>query len=141
MTVTPYEPTNIFTKILRGDIPCHKVYEDKKSLVFMDILPSSQGHCLVIPKTPSRNIFDIEEADLRHIISVTQKIAKAAKETLKCDGVTIRLHNEKAGGQEVFHTHFHVIPRYEGIPLKPQTDTETNHNELAEVAKKLSKSL
>lgn len=134
MGTESYQPDNIFAKILAGDIPCHKVYEDDATLVFMDILPASRGHCLVIPKSPSRNLLDIDESALNATMATTQKVSIAAMKALDADGVTIRQNNEAAGGQEVFHTHFHIMPRYDGVPLRPHDGSEPNHEELAATA-------
>ena len=117
--LTAYDTDNIFAKILRGEMPCHKVYEDDNSLVFMDIMPRADGHALVIPKNPSRNIFDAGTADLQHLILIVQKVARAAKEAFNADGMVVQQFSEGAGGQVVFHTHFHIIPRQEGVALRP----------------------
>lgn len=113
-----YDPGNIFAKILRGELPCHKVYEDGKALVFMDIMPRTDGHALVIPKAPSRNILDADPADLAHLMQVVQKIARAGKTAFNADGVTVSQFSETAGGQVVFHTHVHVLPRHKGVELR-----------------------
>lgn len=117
--MTAYDPANIFAKIIRGELPCHKVYEDAHTLVFMDIMPRSVGHALIIPKAPSRNILDARHEDLAHAIATVQKVARAAKAAFKADGITLSQFSEPAGGQVVFHTHFHVLPRYEGEALRP----------------------
>jgi histidine triad (HIT) family protein len=116
--MTTYDPDNIFAKILRGDIPCHKVYEDDVALVFMDVMPQSPGHTLVVPKTPSRNLLDADPAVLSKILPLVQKIAIAAKAAFNADGISVWQFNEPASGQTVFHLHYHVIPRYEGQPLR-----------------------
>jgi histidine triad (HIT) family protein len=120
MTIA-YDPDNIFAKILRGEIPAHTVYEDDHVLAFMDIMPRADGHVLVIPKQPARNILDIAPDVLANLATGVQKVAKAVKTTMKADGLTIQQFNEPAGGQVVFHIHFHVIPRFEGVPMKPHT--------------------
>jgi histidine triad (HIT) family protein len=120
MTVA-YDPDNIFAKILRGEIPAHKVYEDEHVLAFMDIMPRADGHVLVIPRHPARNILDITPDALSNLAIGVQKVAKAVKAAMKAAGVTIQQFNESAGGQVVFHIHFHVIPRFEGVPMKPHT--------------------
>lgn len=116
-----YDPNNIFAKILRGEIPAHKVYEDDAVLAFMDIMPRGDGHTLVIPKLPARNILDIDPAALAQLIQAVQKVALGVKAAMGADGVTIQQFNEPAGGQVVFHIHFHVIPRFEGIPMRPHS--------------------
>lgn len=114
-----YDTNNIFAKILRGEIPNVTLYEDDECLVFMDIMPQSQGHCLVIPKEEAVNLYDISPDALAHLVKISQKIAVACKTAFNADGITIRQHNEAAGGQEVFHYHMHVVPRYFNVDLKP----------------------
>lgn len=116
-----YDPNNIFAKILRGEIPCHKVYEDADALVFMDVMPQAPGHALVVPKAPSRNVLDADPAVLAKILPIVQKIAVASKAAFNADGITVMQFNEPASGQTVFHLHYHVIPRFDGVPLKPHT--------------------
>ena len=117
-----YDSNNIFLKILRGEIPSHKVYEDDKTFAFMDIMPRSDGHTLVIPKVGARNIIDITPDALSDLIVKTQRIAVAAKKAMKADGLTIEQFNEAAGGQLIFHIHFHILPRFEGAKLKPHSE-------------------
>lgn len=116
-----YEPSNVFAKILRGELPSEKVYEDEHSLAFMDVMPRADGHVLVIPKNPSRNLLDVAEEDLRRTIVTVQKIVRAVKAGMKADGITLQQFNEPAGGQVVFHLHFHVLPRWDGVGLRPHT--------------------
>lgn len=116
-----YDNDNIFAKILRGEIPAFKVYEDDDALAFMDVMPQSPGHTLVIPKAPSRNLLDADSATLSQLIPLVQKIAVAAKMAFAADGIQIVQFNEPASGQTVYHLHFHVIPRFDGISLKPHT--------------------
>jgi len=117
--MTAYDDQNIFAKILRGDIPNVTVYEDADTLCFMDIMPRSDGHCLVIPKTPCRNILDASPAQLAACMVTVNKVANAAKTAMGADGITLQQFSEAAGGQEVFHLHFHIHPRHEGVPLRP----------------------
>lgn len=133
-----YDQNNIFAKILRGELPCHKVYEDERSLVFLDIMPRAPGHALVIPKSPARNLLDIDADDLAHLAKVTQKVARAAAKAFAADGVTIQQFNESAGGQVVFHLHIHVIPREEGIAMKPPASEKEKPEVLAAQAEKLA---
>ena len=119
--MTAYDPSNVFGKILRGELPAHKLYEDADTLALMDIMPRGDGHCLVIPKAPSRNILDVSEESLAAVARTTQKLARAVKKAFDADGVTVQQFNETAGGQVVFHLHVHVIPRFEGVALKPHT--------------------
>ena len=113
-----YDPENIFAKILRGEIPCVKVHEDDETLCFMDIFPRSEGHCLVIPKTPCRNLLDATPEQLAACMKTVNKVANAAKSAFNADGITLLQFSEAAGGQEVFHLHFHIHPRHEGVPLR-----------------------
>jgi histidine triad (HIT) family protein len=120
MTTTPaYDQSNIFAKILRGELPSTKVFEDEHVLVIMDVMPQGEGHTLVIPKARSRNILDIGEEDLKRAILMVQRVARAVKKAFDAPGVFVMQFNEPAAGQTVFHTHFHVIPRFEGVGLKP----------------------
>jgi len=138
---TTYDKDNVFAKILRGEMPAYKVHEDDSTLVFMDIMPRADGHALVIPKAPSRNIFDIAPADLAAVIEVVQKIARAAMKAFDADGVLIQQFNEPASGQVVFHTHFHVIPRWHDVRLKPHTGEMEDQAVLAANAEKLRAAL
>lgn len=121
MSISAYDPNNIFAKILKGDIPSVKLYEDEDTLAFMDVMPQAPGHLLVIPKQGSRNLLDADPAVLVKLMPVVQKLASAAKEAFEADGVYVAQFNEPAAGQTVFHLHFHVIPRHDGLPLKPHT--------------------
>ena len=112
-----YDSNNIFAKILRGEIPCEKVYEDEAVIAFMDVMPRANGHVLVVPKVAARNIFDVEPEALAALILRVQKVARAVKTAMHAEGVTLHQFNEPAGGQSVFHIHFHVIPRWEGVAL------------------------
>jgi len=114
-----YDANNVFAKILRGEFPCYKVYEDDHVLAFLDIMPRAPGHTLVIPKARARNILDIEIDDYLHVARATHKIAAAAKKAFDADGITIQQFNEQSGGQVVFHLHVHVMPRHEGVALLP----------------------
>ena len=116
-----YDDTNIFAKILRGELPSHKIYEDAETFAFMDIMPRGDGHCLVIPKTPSRNILDADPQSLATLIASVQKVSRAVVKAFSADGVTVQQFNEPAGGQIVFHLHFHVIPRFDGVALRPHS--------------------
>ncbi len=114
-----YDDDNIFARILRGELPCHKVYEDSDTLAFLDIMPRVDGHLLVLPKTPARNMLDASPAQLAAVMGTVQKLSHAAMVAFEADGVTIQQFNEDAGGQEVFHLHFHVLPRLKGQSLRP----------------------
>jgi histidine triad (HIT) family protein len=133
-----YDPNNIFAKIIRGELPCYKVYEDERVLVFLDIMPRAPGHALVIPKRPARNILDVDPEDLAHVAKIAQKVARAGMQAFGADGVTIQQFNENAGGQVVFHLHVHVIPRKEGIAMKPPASEKEKPDVLADHAKRLA---
>ena len=136
-----YDPSNIFAKILRGELPSHKIYEDDKALAFLDIMPRAPGHALVLPKVPARNILDVAPDDLAYVIKVAQRIAKVSVEVFGADGVTVQQFNESAGGQVVFHLHVHVIPRKAGIALKPPASQKEAPEVLKEQAAKLAAAL
>lgn len=113
-----YDPNNIFAKILRGEIPCEKLYEDEHTLAFMDIMPQADGHCLVIHKSPSTGLLDADPAIFSSLFTTVQKMAQAAKIAMQADGVTLMQFNGAAAGQTVFHLHIHILPRKDGMPLK-----------------------
>lgn len=117
--MTQYDLDNIFAKILRGEIPAHRIYEDEATFVFMDIMPRADGHMLVIPKTPCRNMLDASPEQLAAVMATVQKISHAALEAFDAQGITLQQFNEAAGGQEVFHLHFHILPRRDGDALRP----------------------
>lgn len=116
--MTAYDDQNIFAKILRDEIPSIRVYEDDGTLCFMDIMPRADGHCLVIPKTPCRNVLDASDAQLASVMTTVRTVANAAMAGLEADGITIQQFNEGPGGQEVFHLHFHILPRHDGVSLR-----------------------
>jgi histidine triad (HIT) family protein len=136
-----YDPNNIFAKILRGELPAHKVFEDDKVLSFLDIMPRATGHTLVIPKFPARTLLDIAPDDLAYLIKATQKIGRAAMTVFAADGLTVQQFNEPAGGQVVFHLHFHVIPRKNGVALKPPASVKEEPAVLSDQALKLAAAL
>ena len=136
-----YDPSNIFSKILRGELPAHKVYEDDKAFAFLDIMPRAPGHTLIIPKAPARNLLDVEPDDLAHVMQVAQKIARATKAAFAADGITVQQFNEAAGGQVVFHLHVHVIPRHAGVALKPPASFKETPEALAAHAEKIKAAL
>ncbi len=137
----PYDPNNVFAKILRGELPCHKVYEDDRALAFLDIMPRAPGHTLVLPKKPARNLLDVDPDELAHIMKVAQKIAVAATRVFDADGVTLHQFSEPAGGQIVYHLHVHVIPRKDNIALKPPASFKEDNSVLADQAAKLAAAL
>jgi len=116
-----YDDQNIFAKIIRGEIPCEKIYENEHVLSFMDIMPQVDGHCLVVPKLPSIGLLDADPLVFMPLFSAVQKIGNAAKSAFGADGVTIMQFNGAAAGQTVFHLHVHILPRKDGISLKPHS--------------------
>ena len=136
-----YDDSNVFAKILRGELPSHKIYEDAETFAFMDIMPRGDGHCLVIPKTPSRNILDADPQSLATLIASVQKVSRAVVKAFSADGVTVQQFNEPAGGQIVFHLHFHVIPRFDGVALRPHSGEMEKPEVLAANAEKIRAAL
>ena len=136
-----YDPNNVFAKILRGELPSQKVYEDADTLAIMDIMPRCPGHTLVIPKTPARNLLDANPNQLAACMKTAQKIANAVMKAFNADGITLTQFNEPAGGQVVFHLHFHVLPRWEGMALGPHTAKMEKPEVLAASAEKIKAAL
>jgi histidine triad (HIT) family protein len=137
MAEASYDPSNIFAKILRGEIPSHRVYEDDAVVAFMDVMPQGLGHTLVVPKAPSRNLLDADPSTLGPLFTVVKQVALAVKKAFGADGVTVLQFNEPASGQTVYHLHVHVIPRFEGIALKPHTGQMEKPEVLADNAAKI----
>ena len=133
-----YDPENVFAKILRKELPAHVIYEDDNTLALMDIMPRAPGHCLVIPKAPARNILDISEESLAAVTSTVRKLSHAVVKAFRADGITIHQFNEDAGGQVVFHLHFHIIPRHSGQPLAHTPAVMADQGELKANAAKIS---
>ena len=136
-----YDDNNVFAKILRGELPCHKVYETDRILAFMDVMPRGDGHVLVIPKSKARNLLDVSPDVLAELVQAVQVVGKAAKSALSADGLTIQQFNESAGGQVVFHLHIHVIPRKEGVAMKPPASEKEKPETLASNAQLLAAAL
>lgn len=136
-----YDTGNIFARILRGELPCHKVFEDGATLAFLDIMPMTRGHTLVLPKAATTNIYEIGAADLAATMATVQRVAVAAKAAFAADGITIQQFNDAAGGQSVFHLHFHVMPRWEGKSLRPHGGGAEKPEVLTEVAQTLRAAL
>lgn len=136
-----YDTNNIFARILRGELPSHRVYEDDDTVAFMDVMPQATGHALVLPKAPSRNLLDADPAVFASLLSTVQKVARAAKEAFDADGVLVSQFNEAAAGQSVYHLHVHIIPCFEGVPLKPHTGEMEKPEVLAANAEKLRAAL
>ena len=136
-----YDPQNIFAKILRGEIPCTKVYEDEHTIAFMDIMPQADGHTLVVPKNPSVNLLDADAATFGPLFSTVQKIARAVKQGMGADGIVITQFNESAAGQTVFHLHVHIIPRWEGVALRKHSGQMADAAVLKDHAEKIKAAL
>lgn len=136
-----YDKDNVFAKILRGELPSHKVYEDDKTFALLDIMPRADGHCLVIPKAPSRNILQIAPDDLCAVMVTVQRLGRALIKAFDADGLTVQNFCESAGGQVVFHTHVHVIPRHEGVKLNPPMGEMADQDVLAANAEKIRQAL
>ena len=136
-----YDAANIFGRIIRGELPAIKVTENEHVLVMMDIFPQSRGHTLVIPKAPSRNLFDADPATLGHVMAEVQRVAVAVHEAMQADGIRIAQFNEAPAGQSVFHLHFHVIPAYDGADLGRHGEGRADDTELTEQAKAIAAAL
>ncbi|MCW5720574.1 MAG: HIT family protein [Devosia sp.] len=136
-----YDPSNIFAKILNGELPCHKVHEDEVALVMMDIFPQSKGHTLVIPKAPSRNLVDADPAVLSTVMPLVQRVARAVVAATGADGIRLAQFNEAPAGQTVFHLHFHLIPAYDGVALGAHATGRADDAELAMLAKAIATKL
>ena len=133
-----YDPSNIFAKILNGDLPCHKVYEDDTTLAFLDIMPRAKGHTLVIPKASAQNMFDIQEADFLALTRTVHKLTPLIKNALNADGILLQQLNGDAAGQLVYHIHFHIVPRFNDVPLKHHGNQMAQDDILKSNAKILS---
>jgi len=136
-----YDPGNIFAKILGGKIPSVKVYEDDKTFAFMDVMPEAEGHVLVIPKEGAENILDLSAAGLAAMMATVQKVAKAVDKALIPDGILLKQYNRAAAGQSVFHVHFHIVPRWEGVPMAPHGKVMVEAAKLEPIAAKIRSEL
>jgi histidine triad (HIT) family protein len=136
-----YDADNIFARILRGEIPSHKICEDDETFAFMDIMPRGPGHSLVIPKKPARNLLDVDLTSLAAVMRTVRKVGRAAMKAFEAPGLTVQQFNEAEGGQVVFHLHFHVMPRFAGIALKPPAGPMESPEVLAENAAKIRAAL
>jgi len=136
-----YDNGNVFAKILRGEIPCVKVFEDDKCLAFMDVMPQTEGHVLVIPKESAENILDLSPEGAGALMTTTQKIAKAVKKGLSAPGIMLAMLNGAPAGQSVFHVHFHVIPREHGVDLGLHARAMADPKSLEPIAAKIRSAL
>jgi histidine triad (HIT) family protein len=137
-----YDPDNIFARIVRGDMPAVKVWEDDEVLAFMDVFPQAPGHVLVVHKvSKARNLLEIEPHELSVLMAGVQKTARAVERALKPEGLTVMQFNGEAGGQTVYHLHFHVIPRRDGEALGRHGGGMANTDELKATAAKIAAAL
>ena len=137
-----YDHDNVFARILRGDLPSARVFEDEHVLAFMDAFPQARGHCLVVHKASrARNLLDAEPQTLNEVILATQKVARAVRAALKPDGITVMQFNGAPAGQTIFHLHVHILPRWEGVPLGAHGRGQADPGELAELAKAIAAEL
>ncbi|RCL01415.1 MAG: HIT family hydrolase [Candidatus Tokpelaia sp. JSC085] len=136
-----YDDNNIFAKLLRREVAAARVYEDEDTVAVMDVMPQGPGHTLVIPRRASRNLLDADPNTLALLVQVVQKVAKAVKKAFSADGITLMQFNERAGGQTIYHLHFHIIPRFIGVALKSHITQKTDMAELEKAAKKIRQAL
>lgn len=136
-----YDSDNIFAKILRNEIPATRVYEDAETLAFMDVMPQSPGHTLVIPKVPAENLYDLDLTAGAAVLGTTQKVASAVQTALHADGIMLNQFNGPAAGQTVFHFHVHIVPRYEGVPLRKHSGDMEDPDKLEAQAAKIRAAL
>jgi histidine triad (HIT) family protein len=136
-----YDNSNIFAKILRGEIPCVKVFEDARSLAFMDVMPEADGHVLVVPKENAENILDLSADGMAAMMATVQTVAKAVDRALEPDGILLKQYNRAPAGQSVFHVHFHIVPRWEGVAMAPHGKVMVEASKLEPVAAKIRSAL
>jgi len=136
-----YDSNNVFARILRGEIPAHKVCEDERTLAFMDVMPQADGHTLVIPRHPAENLFDLPADDLAATVRTTQRVARAVRKAFDAPGIMIAQLNGAAAGQSVFHIHFHIVPRHAGIDLRFHARDMADPARLAEHAERVRAAL
>jgi histidine triad (HIT) family protein len=139
--IMSYRDDNVFARILRGELPAHKVYEDEHTLAFMDIMPQAEGHTLVIPKCPAENLFDVPPEYLARTIATTQRVARAVKQAFTAEGIMIAQLSGAAAGQTVFHIHFHILPRFSGIDFRMHARDMAAPEVLAEHARRVREAL
>lgn len=139
--MSDYDQRNVFGKILRGELPCHRVFEDEVALAFMDVMPRIEGHVLVIPKRPSRTLLDADAADLAALMPRVQRVGRGVVRAMDAAGLTLQQFNEEAGGQVVFHLHIHLLPRHPGVPLKPLGGPMERPDVLAALARRIAEAI
>lgn len=136
-----YDQGNIFAKILRGEIPAVKVYEDDRTLAFMDVMPEADGHVLVVPKEAAEDLLSLSPDGLSAMMTTVQKVAKAVDKALAPGGILIKQYNRAPAGQSVFHIHFHIVPRWEGVPMAPHGKVMVEAARLEPIAAKIRSAL
>ena len=136
-----YDAGNVFGKILRGELPAQKLYEDADTVAIMDIMPRADGHCLVLPRAAVRNMLDAKPEQLAACMRTVQRLSRAAMLAFDAPGITVQQFNESAGGQVVFHLHYHILPRHPGVSLKPHTGQMERPDIIAANADKLRAAL
>jgi histidine triad (HIT) family protein len=136
-----YDTQNIFAKILRGEIPCVKVYEDDKTLAFMDVMPESDGHVLVVPKEDAQDMLDLSADGLAAMMATVQRVTRAVDKALAPDGILLKQYNRAGAGQSVFHIHFHIVPRWDGVKLAPHGKVMVDAAKLEPIAAKIRSAL
>lgn len=133
-----YDPNNVFGRILRGELPAAKVHEDDQVLVIMDAFPQARGHTLVIPKSPARNLLEVDDAGLAAAAATVRRVARAVEAALKPDGIVVTQFNGSPAGQTVFHLHFHVIPRWDGQASRAHGGAPADPAELQALAAEIA---
>jgi len=136
-----YDSNNIFAKILRGEIPCVKVYEDDETLAFMDVMPEAEGHVLVVPKEAAEDVLTLSPESLGTMMATAQRVARAVDKALTPDGILLKQYNRAAAGQSVFHAHFHIVPRWEGVALAPHGKVMVEAAKLEPIAARIRSQL
>jgi histidine triad (HIT) family protein len=136
-----YDSSNIFARILRGEIPCVKVFEDTKTLAFMDVMPEAEGHVLVVPKEDAQDILDLSADGLAAMMATVQRVARAIDKALEPDGILLKQYNRAPAGQSIFHVHFHIVPRWEGVELAPHGKVMVDAAKLEPIAAKIRSAL
>jgi histidine triad (HIT) family protein len=136
-----YDSNNIFAKILRGEIPCVKVYEDDKTLAFMDVMPEAEGHVLVVPKEAAEDVLTLSPEGLSALMATVQRVARAVDKALAPDGILLKQYNRAAAGQSVFHAHFHIVPRWEGVAPAPHGKVMVEAAKLEPIAARIRSQL
>ena len=136
-----YDRNNIFAKILRGEIPCVKVFEDARTLAFMDVMPEAEGHVLVVPREDAMDILDLSPQGLAAMMATVQRVARAVDKALAPDGILLKQYNRASAGQSIFHVHFHIVPRHEGVALAPHGKAMMDAAVLEPIAAKIRTAL